>query len=259
MEQSIIFFDIDGTLVDERKKVPESAREAVFELKRRGHIVAIATGRPQFMFREIREELGIDTYVSYSGQYVVLNGEVIYTNPIDTRSLEQMTDIALKHNHPVILIDDEEMKATVPDDEFVAQGFGMMLNYISLSTPDPHFYKERFVYQASLFCSEADEALYEAIFPALDFIRWTPLSADVLPAGGSKMAGIRKITEKLGIPPERQYAFGDALNDMEMLAGVPNSVAMGNGLPEVKEIARWVTRTNEDDGIAYGLKLAGLL
>ncbi|NGZ75138.1 Cof-type HAD-IIB family hydrolase [Saccharibacillus alkalitolerans] len=259
MEQSIVFFDIDGTLVDEQKKVPQSAKEAVAELKRRGHIVAIATGRPQFMFKEIREELGIDTYVSYSGQYVVLNGQVIYANPIDKRSLEQMTEIALKHNHPVILIDDEQMKATVPDDEFVAQGFGMMLNYISLSEPDPHFYKERFVYQASLFCSEADEALYEAIFPSLHFIRWSPLSADVLPAGGSKLEGIRKITEKLGIPPERQYAFGDALNDLEMLSGIPNSVAMGNGMPEAKEAAKWVTKTNEDDGIAHGLKMVGLL
>lgn len=259
MEQSIVFFDIDGTLVDEQKNIPASAKEAVLELKRRGHIVAIATGRPQFMFKEIREELGIDTYVSYSGQYVVLNGEVIYTNPINKRSLEQMTDIALKHNHPVILIDDKEMRATVPNDEFVAQGFGMLLNYVSLSTPDPHFYKEGLVYQASLFCNVVDEALYEAIFPSLHFIRWSPLSADVLPAGGSKLEGIRKITEKLGIPPERQYAFGDALNDLEMLSGIPNSVAMGNGLPEVKEAAKWTTKSNEDDGIAHGLKMVGLL
>ncbi|GGN97970.1 Cof-type HAD-IIB family hydrolase [Saccharibacillus kuerlensis] len=259
MEQSIVFFDIDGTLVDEQKNIPLSAKEAVFELKRRGHIVAIATGRPQFLFEEIREELGIDTYVSYSGQYVVLNGEVIYTNPIDKGSLEKMTAIALTHNHPVILIDDKEMKATVPNDEFVAQGFGMLLNYISMSSPDPHFYKEGSVYQASLFCSEADEAHYEEILPSLHFIRWSPLSADVLPAGGSKLEGIRKITEKLGIPLERQYAFGDALNDLEMLAGIPNSVAMGNALPEVQEVAKWVTKTNEDDGIAHGLKMVGLL
>ncbi|CAM4170273.1 Cof-type HAD-IIB family hydrolase [Saccharibacillus endophyticus] len=259
MEQSIIFFDIDGTLVDEQKNVPQSAKDAIAELKKQGHIVAIATGRPQFMFKEIREELGIDTYVSYSGQYVVLNGQVIYTNPINKDSLKQMTEIAMKHNHPVILIDDEEMKATVPNDEFVAQGFGMLFNYISLATPDPDFYKTGFVYQASLFCNEEDQKLYDAVFPALSFIRWSPISADVLPAGGSKLEGIRKITEKLGIPPERQYAFGDALNDMEMLSGIPNSVAMGNGLPEVKAVAKWVTKTNEDDGIAHGLKLAGLL
>ena len=93
MEQSIIFFDIDGTLVNEQKNVPQSAKDAIRELKKQGHIVAIATGRPQFMFKDIREELNIDTYVSYSGQYVVLNGQVIHTNPIDKRSLKQMTDI----------------------------------------------------------------------------------------------------------------------------------------------------------------------
>ncbi|MCQ4086470.1 Cof-type HAD-IIB family hydrolase [Saccharibacillus sp. JS10] len=259
MEQSIIFFDIDGTLVDEQKNVPQSAKDAIRELQNQGHIVAIATGRPQFMFKEIREQLGIDTYVSYSGQYVVLNGEVIYTNPIHKESLEQLTKIALEHNHPVLLIDDKEMRATVPDDEFVAQGFGMLLNYVKLSQVEAEFIQTGSVYQASLFCSTEDQQLYDAIFPALSFIRWSPISADVLPAGGSKLEGIRKITEKLGIPPERQYAFGDALNDMEMLSGITNSVAMGNGLPEVKAVAKFVTKTNEDDGIAHGLKLVGLL
>ena len=70
-EKHIIFFDIDGTLLDEDKIMPNSTKEAIFALKEQGHEVAIATGRAPFMFVDIREELNIDTYISYNGQYNV--------------------------------------------------------------------------------------------------------------------------------------------------------------------------------------------
>ena len=87
-EQSVIFFDIDGTLLDHDKKLPPSTKQAVFKLKELGHIVAIATGRAPFMYEDLREELGIDTFVSYNGQYVVLNGEVLHTNPLHSLLLK---------------------------------------------------------------------------------------------------------------------------------------------------------------------------
>lgn len=65
--------------------------------------------------------------------------------------------------------------------------------------------------------------------------------------------------EKLGIPKERQYAFGDGLNDIEMLSMIHHGVAMGNGEEEVKAVAKYVTKSVEEDGILHGLKMVGLL
>ena len=53
-------------------------KKAVQLLKEQGHEVAIATGRAPFMFKDLREELDIQTYISFNGQYIVLNGEVLY-------------------------------------------------------------------------------------------------------------------------------------------------------------------------------------
>src|SRR3954451_3559468 len=97
MNQSIIFFDIDGTLLNHDKKLPLSTVESIFKLKDLGHEVAIATGRAPFMFEELRKELEINTFVSYNGQYVVLNGEELYKNPLNILSLEKLTEVAL-HN-----------------------------------------------------------------------------------------------------------------------------------------------------------------
>jgi Cof subfamily protein (haloacid dehalogenase superfamily) len=257
-EKSVIFFDIDGTLLNHDKELPVSAKEAIFKLKDQGHVVAIATGRAPFMFADLRKELDIHTYVSYNGSYVVLNGEVLYTNPLNISSLEKLTETALHNSHPVVFMDHEDMKANVPEHAFITESI-QTLKISQFPTHDPHYYKGRDLYQSLLFCPEGEEKQYEQEFRDFDFVRWHPVSVDIIPGGGSKAKGIEKIIEKLGFAPEQQYAFGDGLNDLEMLSTVKNSVAMGNAGDKVKEAARYVTKSVEDDGIIHGLKMVGLL
>jgi len=255
---SIIFFDIDGTLLNHEKKLPLSTKESIFKLKELGHEVAIATGRAPFMFENLRKELDINTFVSYNGQYVVLKGEVLYTNPLNVSSLEKLTAAALHNDHPVVFMDHEDMKANVPEHTYINESIAT-LKTGRFPTHDPYYYKGRELYQTLLFCPEGEEKQYEQEFSAFDFVRWHPVSVDVVPKGGSKAKGIMKIVESLGIPDERQYAFGDGLNDLEMLATVKNSVAMGNGEEIVKSVAAYVTKSVEEDGILHGLQMVGLL
>lgn len=256
--KSVIFFDIDGTLLNHDKKLPLSTKEAIFTLKEQGHVVAIATGRAPFMFVELRKELEINTFVSYNGQYVVLEGEVLYTNPLKISSLEKLTKTALQNHHPIVYMDHEDMKANVPEHGYIKESIET-LKISQFPAYDPHYYKGRELYQSLLFCPEGEEKQYEQEFQDFDFVRWHPVSVDVLPKGGSKAKGIEKIVEKLGFPEDRQYAFGDGLNDMEMLSTVKNSVAMGNAEEKVKNAAKYVTKSVEDNGIRYGLQMVGLL
>ncbi|MEH7117627.1 Cof-type HAD-IIB family hydrolase [Neobacillus vireti] len=258
MNQSIIFFDIDGTLLNHDKELPLSTKESIFKLKELGHEVAIATGRAPFMFENLRKELEIDTFVSYNGQYVVLKGEVLYTNPLRLSSLEKLTEMALHNNHPVVFMDHEDMKANVPEHTYIKESIAT-LKIDRFPAHDPNYYKGRKLFQSLLFCPEGEEKQYEEEFSDFDFVRWHPVSVDVLPKGGSKAIGIEKIVEKLAIPKERQYAFGDGLNDMEMLITITNSVAMGNAEEKVKAVARYVTKSVEEDGISHGLQMVGLL
>ncbi|MFD1362353.1 HAD hydrolase family protein [Lentibacillus salinarum] len=68
-----------------------------------------------------------------------------------------------------------------------------------------------------------------------------------------------RLIQRLQIPAQDIYAFGDSLNDIEMLQSVQNSVAMGNAPDIVKKAAASVTKDVNDDGIWYGLKMVGLL
>ncbi|MBT2759150.1 Cof-type HAD-IIB family hydrolase [Mesobacillus foraminis] len=257
-KHSVIFFDIDGTLLNHKKELPQSTKEAIVKLKEQGHIVAIATGRAPFMFADLRKELGIDTFVSYNGQYVVLNGEVLYTNPLNTSSLLKLTEAALLNNHPVVYMDHEDMKANVPEHAYIKESIDT-LKIGMFPAHDPSYHEGRDLYQTLLFCPEGEEQQYEQEFSDFDFVRWHPVSVDILPRGGSKAQGIEQILKKLGVSNEDIYAFGDGLNDIEMLTAVHNSVAMGNAEDSVKKVAKYVTKSVEDNGITHGLKMVGLL
>ena len=250
--KKIVFFDIDGTLLDHEKKLPATTKKAIKLLKEKGIFVAIATGRAPFMFEGLRQELNIDSFVSFNGQYVVFENEAIYKNHLNEKELKRFSQATEKNNHPLIFMNEKTMKATVAHHPYIETSMS------SLKVPHPgqdaDFYVNGNMYQTLLFCKEQEEMLYTEEYQHFDFIRWHPYSLDVLPRGGSKAVGIRKMIERLGFDLKDVYAFGDGLNDLEMLKAVGTSVAMGNGVPEAKEKADFITSDVSEDGIWNGLK-----
>ncbi|GGK00684.1 phosphatase [Lentibacillus kapialis] len=259
MDKKVIFFDIDGTLLDRDKKLPTSTKQAILHLKQKGHEVVIATGRSPFMFKELREELDIDSYVSFNGQYVVVQNEVIYKNPLDKEVVQSLTDFASRYEHPLLYVDHADMRANIEYHPYIEKSIGTLKLNRKVSY-DPTYYQDHEIYQSNLFCVNNEETPYiNAFGQSLRFIRWHPYSLDILPAGGSKAKGIDAVVNRLNHEKENIYAFGDALNDIEMLQMVDNGVAMGNSPDSVKKSARYVTKGVNEDGIAYGLELVGLL
>ncbi|WP_223595190.1 Cof-type HAD-IIB family hydrolase [Neobacillus bataviensis] len=250
--KKIVFFDIDGTLLDHEKKLPISTKNAIRLLKENGVFVAIATGRAPFMFEGLREELDIDSFVSFNGQYVVFEKKAIYENPLNESGMEKLYQKALINKHPLVFMTEKTMKSSVKHHPFIETSLGS-LNFLH-PEEDLHFYVNRKLYQSLLFCESQDEHIYLDAFPNFDFIRWHPYSVDILPKGGSKAEGIKKMIDQLGFELKDVYAFGDGLNDLEMLKEVGTGVAMGNGVPEAKQHADLITTDVSNNGIWNGLK-----
>ncbi|WP_085524126.1 Cof-type HAD-IIB family hydrolase [Tuberibacillus sp. Marseille-P3662] len=256
-EQPIVFFDIDGTLLDEDKNIPDTTRQAVYDLQKKGVITAIATGRAPFMFADVRRELNIDSFISFNGQYVVHKGEAVFKNPMHFEDLGELHQKAMGGDYPLAFLSSHKAAVTHDQHPFIMKSF----NSLKLDPPDydKTFHHDHEIYQALIFCEEGEDiGAFQAI-DAFDYVRWHRYSMDVVPTGGSKAIGIQSLLDNLGIDRRNTIAFGDAMNDIEMLSFVENGVAMGNGQPQVKDVAKHVTTHVSDNGIYNGLKHLGLL
>lgn len=253
----IVFFDIDGTLLDDDKNLPSSTKAAVKALQENGIYTAIATGRGPFMVTQVINELDIDSYVAFNGQFVVFEKEVIYKNPFNPTELKRFASEANKRNHPLVYMSEKTLKGNVEKDKRIADSMASL----QLVHPDvdPDYYVKEDIYQTLLYAKEDEEEYLSAFEDIYTFIRWHKEAMDVVPKGGSKAEGIKILIERLGFKMEDVYAFGDGLNDIEMLKTVGTGVAMGNAHEAVKLHADIVTERVENNGIAVGLKKVGLL
>lgn len=257
MKEKVVFFDIDGTLVDEEKNIPQSTKEAIFQLQEKGVHVAIATGRPPFMYEDIREKLNIQTYISFSGQHAVLNGETIYENPFDRDQMIRLYEMAAESEFPMIFMSDSHMRATTPDHQYVKDSLAQLkFDYPEV---DLNFPMDQTIYQALLFCEENEENNFIKSHPAFHFLRWHRFACDILPYGGSKAIGVNKIMKALRLDHAQSYAIGDGFNDVEMVQEVGTGIAMGNAVEPLKEVADYVTADVDEDGVAKALEAYNLL
>lgn len=252
MPKKMVFFDIDGTLVDADKILQQSTKDAITELQDQNIDVVLATGRPPFMFEEIREELNVDSYVSYSGQYVVYEDEVIHANPICDQEVNRLYEVAKENAYPMIFMSEKEMRATVADHPFIYEGLGRLK--FAYPDVDETFSLEETIYQALLFCEQGEEEPIACPNGVSKFLRWHKYTCDVLPGDGHKAVGIEKMLDASGVRHENTFAFGDGPNDVEMVEAVAYGVAMGNAVPEVKNVADHVTDHVADNGLIKGLR-----
>lgn len=255
--KKIVFLDIDGTILNTKKEIPEKTKRGIFTLKEKGYRVAIATGRGPFMFREIREELGIDSFISYNGQIVVAGGKTIHSNPFSETEIKELIAASKEKDHPLVFMSMEKMVANVEYDKRIEEAIG------SLKFPHPdydaEYYRKAPIYQILLFCEEGEERYIHERFKNFQVLRWHRYAVDIIPKESSKAKGIEIALDYFQIPVENAYAFGDGINDLEMLAAVGTSVAMGNGHPETKKVADFITKHVDDDGLYHAFKHLQLL
>lgn len=258
MSYKIVFFDIDGTLLNTDHTIPEETRRAVRHLQENGVLVAIATGRAPFHLLPVAQELGIDTYVGFNGSYVVAEGRLIRETPLSRKTLADLEATAQANGHPMVFLSADTCYANTADHPHVIESF----HSLRLAPPvcRQRYWEEASIYQAFLYCGEQEEHNYFTRFrDDVSFVRWHRVVLDVLPPNGSKARGIEAVLRHYGLKPEDAVAFGDGLNDREMLAYVGMGVAMGNAHEQVKRLANMVTRHVNDAGIHYGLRQLGLI
>lgn len=256
MGTKAIFFDIDGTLWDEQFHIPDSTKKAFEMLRKNGHLTFICTGRTRGYIQDERLlSLGFDGIVAGCGTYIEKDGEIIFYKRIDNELLKDTLEVLRPLHYPIVLEGREYLYADA--ESFADDPFLKVLQSSVADRLRPIRGNEEHLEVSKLSidirgreCRKALEPLsdkFDVIYHGTDFV-------ELVPKNFSKATGIACACEKLGIAHEDTYAFGDSMNDYDMIHYVNTGIVMGNGLEEVKAIADYVTSELHQDGIFNGLR-----
>lgn len=278
--RKLIFLDVDGTLVDYKNRIPQSAREAIQKARANGHLVFVCTGRSRAEMQPELWEIGLDGMIGGNGSYVEYQNDVILHQLISEKEARHAVDwlknrgleFYLESNNGLFASDgfreraretlkiyamrkgksQEEVKNQEADDALHGLVYGGNLYRDDLN-------KISFVLDS--YQDYLDAANY---FPNLKVGTWggrgeTALFGDLGVKDITKAHAIDVLLQHLGADRSDTIAFGDAKIDIPMLDYCEIGVAMGNGGPEILAMADMITDDVEDDGLYYAFEKLGLL
>lgn len=260
MTYKLLFLDIDGTILKPDHTYEQSTKDAIVQLQQKGMEVFIATGRPLHEVMELANELHVDSYIGYNGAYAVYHNETIIDEPMDAKSVKQMMQIAKENNHEMVLYTNGKNYFTSLDKPFVQTFIDtFQLKHNDLYTDE---IADKVLGVTVMDIGPSEENLYE-IDP--DFrmsqvnIDGIKNAYDIIRTNVNKGEAVNHILHLLQCTKEQAIAFGDGMNDKEMLLAVGDGFAMGNGDPELFQYAKHTTTDVTNAGIFNGLKTLELV
>jgi len=254
----IIFFDIDDTLRNSKTGfIPSTIPTAFKQLRDKGILTGIATGRGIFGVVPEIKALKPDFFVTLNGAYIEdKKGNVIYSNKIAKDKVEEYITWTKEVGIDYGLVGSHAAKLSRRT-EMISQAIDPIYPDLEVN---PDFYQKEDIYQMWTFEEQGDDlVLPESLASTLRMVRWHEHSSDVVPISGSKAAGVAKVVDQLGLKPENVMVFGDGLNDLELFDYAGISVAMGVSHEKIKEKADYITKTLEEDGIFDALEGFGMV
>lgn len=257
----LIATDLDGTLLDESSAVTARTRTALDAARARGILVVPVTARQPIGLRAVAGGAGFDSWaLCGNGAYAIHleTGETLFASEIPVDVQQRIAD-ELTALTPDLLF------ASVRDagEVFVAQD-----GYAAVAATSDH--KRDPATMGGVPLTEVlsrpglklvvrhPEIAPPEIFATLQALELTGFEAtlsgapflEIMAEGVTKATGLAQLCAHLGIERDEVIAFGDALNDVEMLAWAGRGVAMGNADPAARAAADEVTATNDEDGVA---------
>ena len=262
MNRKALFFDIDGTLFSEiTKQVPQSAVLALEKTRQNGNLVFINTGRTLCQTEDVRRELRTDGLLCGCGTYITAGGTVLYDHRIPVKQAEQIKNNIIQFGMDGVLegVEGCYFRAGGPVMPVMRRIWGFLKDNgacAPVEWDDPSC-------RISKFCVTADEnSDREGFFASLEGIDVIDRGGDFyecVPHGHSKASAIELILKQYGIRRENAWVFGDSMNDLSMFQYSMNSVLMGKHDKGLEPYATFVTKTVEEDGIAYAMEKLGML
>ena len=260
----LLFFDIDGTIFDDDRRLPESVLPAMEAAHRNGHQLVINTGRTLCNPDHRLDGFPLDGWIMGCGTRLLYHGETLQSMEYSPEASLRLRHIFLELKIPVVWECDTAMyfdPLNVSHEAITgfrdwAEKRGICRD---IADGDPEFRAVKmFCFTDGKKIAMLEKRTAEAGMPYTAINR-RPGSWEVVPYPFSKGKGIDALRARLGVSREECFAFGDSTNDLTMFEHAGCSVAMGNAPEEVKAACSYVTDRPENDGIEKAMRHFGLI
>ncbi|ARJ51410.1 Cof-type HAD-IIB family hydrolase [Staphylococcus lutrae] len=262
MEQHLICLDLDGTLLNDQKVIPEYTFRVLKALQQQGHAIMIATGRPYRASQLYYDQLDLKTpIVNFNGAFVHHPHDDTF--PTQHHRLDE--GIATSIIDTLKKMNVKNLIAEVKDCVFIDQPDARLFEGFSMGNPVTQVgdLRETLNEDPTSLLIEAEEIMIPRIKQMLtrfyaeniEHRRWgAPFPViEIVKKDISKAVGIHFVKEWLQIKHENTIAFGDEDNDLEMIKYANYGIAMDNAIDELKYVAKEITQSNNEDGIGVYL------
>lgn len=255
MEKQIFCFDVDNTIYShDNFQISETVLECINCLKKQGKLIVLATGRDMSVnnSRIIAQTVQPDAIVHSNGLKVTINDQILYEHYFDKELLREILNFCQEHKI-VMGFSSEQGHFFTSREEMKKYD-----KYHILKQKDRFYdYKElNFPVHALTFFGTPDQIFeVKKAFPQVSYFLFADGSgADVMDVSRTKADGIACLLTHYGLTWQSVVAFGDSMNDIEMLRQAGHGIAMGNAISEVKEKADETTGTIQEEGVACALR-----
>ncbi|MFC4402195.1 Cof-type HAD-IIB family hydrolase [Gracilibacillus xinjiangensis] len=269
MSQKIIFLDVDGTLVNDSGIIPESAYNAIKLARKNGHLVFLCTGRSKAELFDHILEIGFDGIVGAAGCYIEVGNRVIFHQFVERQAIERLVNFFNKHEIDFYLESNGGLFASRGCKAHIEKIINQTIEqrpelskemeeglrpFQKLLIDKENLIREDISKISFLGSSVPFEIIREEFINEFEVIPSTvPVfgenSGELSIKGINKALAIEKVLEYLHKNRNDTFAYGDGLNDLEMLEFAENGIAMGNAKAELKQMANDITLTPDQNGL----------
>lgn len=255
----LVISDMDGTLLNQDKQIPESFREILPQLEEKGIRFAVASGRQyptlQDLFKRAQQEI---IYIAENGGLVEYQGEILASDLMEKKDLLAMMKLSKQYSGTCFLVSSEKMAfIEQPQEQHILEEIQSYFHHLQI-VEDLTRIEQPLLKFSIYHPEEIQGALFEAFSPfqkeyhvVIAGEHWI----DISPLETNKGKAVRQVKEKLGITSEEVMIFGDQLNDAPMMQEAKWSYAMKNANPELKKFAQYETKfSNTEEGVVATLR-----
>lgn len=262
----LIAIDLDGTLLTDDKKISDKNKTVLTQAKEQGVKVVICTGRPLFAIEPYLDRLELrdegDYSITFNGSSVQKNdtGETLLAHSLSFDEVSRVANEMVSLNLPLDIISVDTVIHLETAKEPYTSIYESMnpllkVEHATLDTLDKNrLFNKMVVAVETSYLDEKLAQLPKELLEEFNIMKSRDNLLEIIHKEASKAAGIDELANYLGIKQSEVMAIGDEENDFSMIEYAGLGVVMENGSQGVKDIAKFVTKSNQEDGVAHAVE-----